>query len=178
MSKTARFLITMDCNRACKGCCNTYEPIMRHAVRIPTIEPLQGFDEIMITGGEPMLYPEMTKDIITRLWMQTNRPLKIFLYTATFHPMLKEIASMVNGIHFTLHHPYTVQDAFGFQSFQDMALNPKFDKCSFRCYIDPTIKEEIRIRPNAWKRLEVKPWIESGDCELPENNLFILDDEA
>lgn len=50
----ARVIVTMKCNRKCKGCCN------EHLGEINRVdfEDLFKYDEICITGGEPMLMSE------------------------------------------------------------------------------------------------------------------------
>ena len=149
---------------------------MKHAHHIDSLESLKLVDEIMISGGEPMLYPEFTEQVIRTLWEQGNPNRKIFLYTAFWNPMLNKLASegLVQGIHYTLHDPLTNDDIRGFEFIQGVAVSLR-DKVSFRAYIDPNIKVQIPVNPQAWSRLEIKPWIDSGECELPEDELFILD---
>ena len=171
---SARLLITLDCNRKCKGCCNTYTAIIDEAIHIDSLDALQEVDEIMISGGEPMLYPEYTYDIIRRLWDQGNPNRKIYLYIALWNPMLARMVKeeMVNGIHYTLHTPLLDSDVTGFRLIQEVSKYR--GDISFRSYIDPNIDKEVVVNPSAWDRLEIKKWIDSGECELPENNLYIL----
>ena len=51
MKKTARVIITYDCPRDCQSCCN------KHIGDVPQVkfEDLLSYEEIVITGGEPML---------------------------------------------------------------------------------------------------------------------------
>lgn len=54
MKKTARVIVTLKCNRNCPGCCNMNLPEYRE---VHTDEELLDYEEIVITGGEPMLIP-------------------------------------------------------------------------------------------------------------------------
>lgn len=55
MKKTARVIVTLACNRKCPGCCN--ETIGKVA-SIGDISVLSDYEEVVITGGEPMLNPD------------------------------------------------------------------------------------------------------------------------
>lgn len=100
MKTKLRLLFTNDCNRRCKGCCNrnwTGEPPMEL-----TIEEIKEYDEIYITGGEPMLYPVALKLLIKLIRTETN---KIFLYTALPYPKadFMTIMNKLDGATVTLH---------------------------------------------------------------------------
>jgi pyruvate-formate lyase-activating enzyme len=125
---------------------------------------LYKYDVVMLTGGEPMLYPEHMKSIIKKL-RHHNPNVQVFLYTALYTNHLKEILPMLDGIHFTLHINATQKDIEGFEKFQDLA-NRHQDK-SIRAYIDPAVTLPVKIYPWLYTRLEVKPWILEGDCPLP-----------
>ena len=95
-----RLLFTNDCNRRCAGCCNrnwTGEPAVEMS-----IAELREYDEIYITGGEPMLYPKELKKLITELRTKDN---KIFLYTALPYPKktFMALVKILDGASVTLH---------------------------------------------------------------------------
>lgn len=64
MKKTARVIVTLKCNRNCPGCCNTNLPEYRE---VHTDEELLDYEEIVITGGEPMLIPGKVLEFINRM---------------------------------------------------------------------------------------------------------------
>ena len=86
MKKTARVIVTFQCNRRCPGCCNSNLPEYR---KVHTDEELMGYQEIVITGGEPMLIPGKTLEFINRMWDKGYRG-KMYLYTS---PRFRERAS-------------------------------------------------------------------------------------
>lgn len=78
MKKTARVIVTFRCNRKCPGCCNLNLPEYR---KVHTDEELMEYQEIVITGGEPMLIPGKTLEFINRMWDKGYRG-KMYLYTS------------------------------------------------------------------------------------------------
>ncbi len=168
MNKIARLIITLDCNKKCSYCCNTPK-MLASATRINNLSALKNYDGICITGGEPMLNPNRTANIIVEL-SSYNKPL--YLYTALFHPELYTIIPFLKGIQYTLHTGCTDIDL---QSLLYMeGLIPQFPEKSYRLYIQKDIDQQIHIVPSFWDRLEIKDWIE--DCPLPKNEtLFILE---
>jgi hypothetical protein len=173
MLKTARVITTWDCNRNCDKCCNKNLP----AEPIPcTLRDLPGFDGVVLTGGEPLLYPEKLLDIVRALrtarWIDKSDQ-KIFLYTALWTPHLWDLVGKLDGIHYTLHYPASDSDLIGFEHFQNLLREYQGSEKSFRLYLEPRITEPILLYPNLWSRVEVKPWLDF--CPLPENEtLFVL----
>lgn len=51
-NRKLRLLVTADCHNACVMCCNR----QFNVDKIPVVDRWD-YDEIMITGGEPFLYP-------------------------------------------------------------------------------------------------------------------------
>jgi organic radical activating enzyme len=177
MKKTARVIITFACNRKCSYCCNNYTSIINNATHIQDLNALKDYPEICITGGEPMLNPQRTKDIISKLRDQ-NPQAVIYLYTARYHEQLSEICTLVDGIHFTLHEKSTVEDINDFIKFQNILIqrrNTDRNK-SYRLYIHHNMSNFVVLFPKVWSRVEVKEWLSEGECELPVNEtLFILE---
>jgi organic radical activating enzyme len=135
------------------------------AVKPVNMEQLSKYKSVMISGGEPLLYPKKLKALIHQL--RKNNPEQIIsLYTTLASDALIDMLWMFDRIHYTLHAPHTAQDQERFIKFQDAITNPHY---SYRLYIDPAIKDvAIPIIPNRWNRVEVKPWIDEGDCPVPD----------
>lgn len=55
MKKTARVIITSKCDRKCPGCCNSKLDYTSLAKVIGGITALKDYEEVVITGGEPMI---------------------------------------------------------------------------------------------------------------------------
>ena len=171
---TARLITTLDCNRKCHYCCNT-TTMLAQAKNIYSLAELDDYSEICITGGEPMLYPEETYNIIKEL----RRPgRKIYLYTALANNpviLFQMLSKGLDGIHYTIHYcSDDVETIIGILEFE--YLQDKFPEKSFRMYIDQEVKFPVQYTPCRWSRVESFKAIES--CPLPAHeDLFILEEK-
>lgn len=173
IKNTARLIITMDCNRGCISCCNKTDPSVKSAEHIKDLAILKDYPYICITGGEPMLNPTRTLDIIKQL-KQQNKDVIIYLYTAKHIAYLYVIIKYIDGIHYTLHYPCKFNDVTILARFQEMI---RLNRCkSYRLYIDNRVNINFLIQPDLWHRIEIKPWMK--ECSLPNNEmLFILEND-
>ena len=173
MKKIARLIITLDCSRHCDYCVNEYESTTKQMKPITKVKELAKYDEILITGGEPMLRPERTFKIVHGLRIAYPKK-KLYLYTALFHPMLFKILPYLDGMHFTLHKRSSSTDGQNFHYMQDVLSNTWNKKKSFRLYIHPEYPYSLQLWPIVWKRVEMKPWIKEEDMCLPPNEELLI----
>jgi len=172
MNSKARLIITFDCNRRCIGCCNTYVSLINQSKSIYSIDDLAKYETIIITGGEPNLYPANTYELILKI--KQRYPIKkIYLYTAYYTPDMQLYLSLIDGIHFTLHNNLSEKDIKEFYSFQ-RHMELYYKKLSLRLYIDNRITESISILPYLYSRVESKAWIPEGNCPLPEGEELLV----
>jgi len=166
--KQARVVVTFKCPRSCPGCCNTYSSIMASAKTIHNFDGLKDYDVIMLTGGEPMLFPDRTIKMADIIHKKAPNA-KIFLYTALHKSDgdLSRVLQHVDGVQFSLHAEANDKDIEEFHKFQEVAKKHVGSK-SFRLYIDSAMPKElqqkVRVNRSVWKRFEVKPW--SSEEEL------------
>ena len=169
MPKKARVILTFNCEKDCDYCCNKYTSIIDKAIPIDRKdleEELKDFHTIALTGGEPLLDLASTMAFVQRL--RYGNPYRlIYLYTAKFEIASLWLLSLIDGVHFTLHEDTTKEEIESFEIIQ-RALKEHPSR-SYRLYIHPGIKHSITIIPNVWSRIESKPWLKEGECELPED---------
>lgn len=167
--KIARVIVTWDCPRDCDLCCNKNLPAEAKPRRVAD---LKGYDQVLLTGGEPTLYPVRLLEIVRELRQQTPaEKQKVYLYTALYRPALGSLVEVTDGVHYSLHHPLHPADLEGFYRFQ--RLIGAYPGKSFRLYIEPRIRQAIEIVPSRWEKVEVKPWLDF--CPLPpDEELFYL----
>ena len=177
--KKARVMVTQVCNRKCSYCCNT--ETMMELAQAKTLDSIRGFDEVMITGGEPLLRPEDTEAILDVL-IKNNPDAKFYLYTAwcpSGHiAVLKSLLNKLDGIQYTLHTDSSDLDLERFGRIQNLIGTRRWggypSPFSARLYIVPGMWQSFELRPDYWDRIEKKPWVE--DCPLPEGEtLFTLE---
>lgn len=172
MAKTARIILTFDCNRRCVGCCNDSMDLMSQAKVISKVSDLAGYDEVIVTGGEPFLHPDSLVDFLKEVRALRPRP-RIYLYTAMYHRgALPYVLPLVNGIHYTLHAEATHKDVDAFHAFQNYA--EYFTGHSFRLYVDNRCCIPVFVKPSVWQRVEMKGWIDNGNCPLPPNETLFI----
>ncbi len=75
---TARLITTLNYNRKCHYCCNT-TTMLAQATIITDLAEIDNYSEVCITGGEPMLYPDVTYNIIKDLF-GAGMELKMLIY--------------------------------------------------------------------------------------------------
>jgi hypothetical protein len=164
--KTLRLLLFDDCTRSCSGCCNKswdLDKLERETDFAP-------YDEIMLTGGEPMLRP----DIIVRAMIQifkTNIRAKIILYTAKVDD-LKEMARVLNlldGLTATLHEEKDLADFINLNNFLLDEKNQHLQDRSYRLNIFKEVNmPEMNL--SLWQIKNNIEWI--PNCPLPINEVY------
>ena len=181
----ARVLITRECLKDCQGCCNNYNQIMKGAQYINHINELPfDLDEILITGGEPLLRPSRTFRIVKTL--AANYPdSKLYLYSAFYSPALEVMIPYLNGLHYTIHKNETAWDIELFNALQDLLTRykRKWAKKSFRLYIENGVKIVFRIKAYSWSNIRITKWLTEKELLEKQPNglplgesLYILDD--
>ena len=155
---SARLLFTNDCNRNCKGCCN--KNWIGDKPKEISFSELLEFEEIYITGGEPMLYVEKLKDLINRL-KRYNK--KVYLDTALPYPLIdfKTILQMVDGCTLTLH---SIQDYKNFKAFELDKID--YPNKSLRLNVFPKIK----MTSSVW---DIRPKVWIKDAPLPNGEVLV-----
>ncbi len=142
MKKTARVIVTYKCNRSCPGCCNTHGNTVK---KIEDIRELLGYEEIILTGGEPMLLVGKLMEFVSGLKARGYNG-KIYLYTAYWkdNRFNHEIIKMVNGITFTIHAEVNDSDIIALRTLsrQNRLADPKF---SSRLIIDSRVYDRYDL---------------------------------
>lgn len=168
-NRKLRLLVTSDCPNACPLCCNKQFDIKD----IPVVDNWN-YEEIMITGGEPLLYPNRLEKLCKAIREVTeqmgSRP-KIYLYTA--RPEWSSFERAVNyyadGIVVA---PHSVTDIKYFRQTNNNLLKYRYGKyleCSLRLKVFPEVKDALPENLKCWK-VEQAEWIEN--CPLPVGEDF------
>ncbi len=167
MKTTARVLLTLDCHRDCPYCVNKSSNIMSQARVIKSFEELTPYEEILISGGEPLLYPELIEALLKVVTHQ-----KVYLYTTLFrYKLAKDIYPRLAGIDFTVHEDDTTS-VNAMQGWQTLASHhePKNN----RLMLAPDIKRGLNIVPACWSTIIVKTWRYGDECIVPPHEDLLL----
>ena len=160
-----RLLLFEECNRKCRGCCNKDWDL----VNLPICDNYMGYDQILLTGGEPLLHPFIVAKAVAEIRQQTDT--LIYLYTAKVDELttLSNILSIVDGITVTLH---TNRDVIPFLLFNSgLRLIERLTKGkSLRLNIFHNVVHPTMPLP-LWNVKRNIIW--DKNCPLPEDEVFM-----
>lgn len=163
-----------DCGRNCKGCADTLERTKQERQEITTFAELAGFEEIIVTGGDPMVRPIETANWLDDYSMTTQRKRqRLTLYTARSPMLLRDIVwfDRVDGVTFTVHRRPTGDELDSFTSVQNIAFEK--GRTSFRLKIDERCVIELKILPAAWASIELFKWMGPEESCIPEDAVLL-----
>lgn len=179
-----RVIVTKRCNRKCKGCCNDYLGIVDKV----SFRDLFKYEEIILTGGEPMLISERVVELIHRLKFEGYQG-KIWLYTANSRRLgkywaVEMLLDEVDGITYTVHYSKKEEklriDLSDLRRLDQYFANNAFSRegKSDRLYIDSRIysQEYVDSLKYKWEEVRSLEWKENGDCPLPEGEELVFYD--
>lgn len=160
-----RLIITYDCKKSCKGCCNKSLPRQPEDVNMDYLFNYLG-DEVYITGGEPLLYPKELIKFAQIMWMLDKR---LFIYSAECSNITDwvKLIPYLAGITFTIH---TASDLKGFNALDNWLI------------FHPNIRKKLSLRLNIFKEsgyeipsksvwaVKYVEWIK--DCPIPDGEDF------
>jgi hypothetical protein len=172
----ARVIVTMKCQRHCKNCCNTGDVFLEHEV-IDDIESLLSFDEIIITGGEPMLILNEVILFINELRVIHGYSGKIYVYSALYNDALRaeylDLFKYINGIHFTIHAEATDQEVMELKQLSEIL--PRRSGLTFRLSIDERLYDRYdfsNIDLSTWSVVRKMKWL--VNCKLPADEKLLI----
>lgn len=158
-----RLLITPDCFRLCEWCNNQYWDLDS----LPVETDFKPYSLIMLTGGEPLLYPGLVKRAIKDIRDQTAAP--IYLYTAKLNDpqAIVEILYLIDGMSVTPHDQRDVED---FLVLNRMLLSlPNLPKKSLKLNLFDEGFQFGKVDLSLWI-VKNKTWIK--EKHLPKGEVF------
>jgi len=168
-----RLLLTTDCNRKCRGCCNKDYDLDS----LPTCRDYSGYKTIMITGGEPLLYPDKIKACVDVIRKQ-NEDSKIIIYTAMLddYDKLMNVLNLVDGVTLTLHTRKDIPKFNRLMQKHSWSLIKLSVTKSLRLNVFHNISVEDLALSQIWQTKAGMQWIKN--CPLPVGEVFMKYAEA
>jgi hypothetical protein len=163
--KKLRLLLFRDCNRSCEGCCNKGIDFDK----VPVIDNFDTWDEVYLTGGEPMLHPEIVRSTIGKFPITT----KLYMYTAKVDELYDTINLLkyhLEGITLTLHEPKDL-DAFIILNNEILANRAIYSFSSLRLNVFKEVVIPSYVDLSMWKVKDNMVWI--VDCPVPADEVFM-----
>jgi len=157
--KTLRLILWRDCPRACSTCpnksieCGSVKPFFFN-------EDLSGYDEIILTGGEPLMRPGLLRTVAEEIKRQTDA--KVYVYSAWDGDLsfIADTLSYVDGITLSL---YTWRDVSRIPELTELIKAKGLDTRSLRInsFLAP-----VDADPEIWK-VKYKTYLK--DCPIPDH---------
>ena len=165
MIKKLRLLLFEECNRNCEGCCNKDWDLKNLPI---APKSYYEFQQILLTGGEPLIKPEFTERVIREVINRTHA--SVYLYTAKIDDiyLVKYLLRFLNGITVTLHDN---NDASDFLKLCKNLFNNDIRDKSLRVNIFKNVNVREEQIPFYWKVKSNIEWIKN--CPLPEGEVFM-----
>ncbi len=179
MKKKLRLLVTKECLKNCEGCCNKDWDLDS----LPVVGGFSNYDEIIITGGEPLSEKQYynTKILIDYLsaWFPNT---KIILYTNKSDGVIRLLEEnkikeiKINGITLTLHDQSDVEDFDDLNNlllelFNEISIFSPLFITTFRLNIFKGVKLPKNTDLSYWEIKDNIEWMK--DCPLPEGEVFM-----
>ena len=164
--RSLRLLVTKKCLLHCKYCSNQYiQP-----TTIFDLEYIHIYSAIIITGGEPLLFPENLLKLIHNI-RSVNFNIPIYLYTSIFNPSTvnKNILTLISGITFTVHNRICFNEFQDLKKFLDEVPLEPYSK---RLHIFTDFGELTEVNLYGWN-VRFVAWKKDFECKLPENEQFM-----
>lgn len=165
--KIGRVITTYKCPKDCELCCNKNWK-GKPAVKMKESD-YKKYDMIVITGGEPLLFPGKIIDLCERI-REENKNTTIILYTAyvkKFPGVLFLIRNYLDGITVTLHDNEDVEPFIKLNNAINSPWSDIRGGFSFRLNIFKGISLPVDIDLSMWKVKSGIEWIK--DCPLPKD---------
>ena len=153
-----RLVLFEACDRSCPGCCNHDWDLKN----LPMCTDYTPYEMIMLTGGEPMLHPEIIRQAVKKIRAQTDAP--IYLYTAKVED-LDDILPILDGVTVTLHEP---GDLPAFQRFLAAARNLEGRSLRLNVFREAG---PLPLPVPGWTVKENMEWI--PNCPLPDGEVLM-----
>ena len=104
--KKMRLVVWKHCPRNCEGCCNKDYDFSK----IPMPMTYKGYDEIILTGGEPLTNPDVMAVLADKVRANADPGTRILLYTAVYSiEAHRKVLPHVDGVTITLHEQADVE---------------------------------------------------------------------
>lgn len=171
-NKKLRLLVTKECHNNCPKCCNKQYDLDS----VPVIDRFD-YDEVCITGGEPMLEPnkvaaiaKMFKNVAKCL----GKKVKVYVYTALLdHNFLRNTAraGLIDGFVVT---PHTKIDIGRFKALNYYLSDPncfvEVRDMSLRLNLFADVKEQLKDEDLSRWKIKDMEWLD--ECPVPEGEDF------
>lgn len=162
--KKLRLLLFEECNKYCKGCCNRDWDLKA----LPEVKDFHQYDEILLTGGEPMLNPYLVICVAARISRQ-NPVANIYLYTAETDnwQAILSVLHYIDGLTVTLHEQSDVDSFIVLNNLLSEINDISMKSFRLNVFKGVNFNDDLGL----WKVKDNIEWIKN--CPLPQDEVFM-----
>lgn len=144
MRKRLKLFLWEDCNRKCPNC-----PTDNIPEEEINFKGLANYDDIVLTGGEPMLKPERVHNLIMRIRIHYPEK-RIYLHTADTRDRnyIRIMMFDLDGITVTIHSQFDVDN---FNNFSNSTVESLKERVSCRLNLAPGVRLNNLYAQKHWK---------------------------
>ena len=165
-NKKLRLLVTSKCPHKCPMCCNNQFNLLD----LPVVDRLD-YNEVMITGGEPLLFPTRVTQLVNGMRHLCGATTKFYVYTSIPKALIfLHVLEAVDGIVLTPHDKNAVMSFIELNGYLLAKPELTYNK-SLRLNLFADIREQLpaSIDLSHWNVKDME-WIK--DCPVPEGEDF------
>jgi len=172
MNNSARVIVTLKCSLSCKNCANNNKELIKSAREITSPQELEGYDDIVITGGEPLSVPHIVEDIVNHLHSPDRT---IYLYTSGFSEKGALIYHKLDGITLTIHKEVIMPIWRSvLTAWESTIEEEKLEDVNNRLFIDSRLMNKLTFKPGVWDEVKLIRMLNPELCSIPENEDFFI----
>jgi len=162
--KKARLIVTYKCHKDCAWCCN--KNWRGTPARPIGVMALYSHEMVMITGGEPLLFPDKLEDLLYALKM--NSSAMRIVYTAKTNGLMA-LLPYTDGITLTLHDPEDVLPFLQMVKYNQYALS------NYRGMLRLNVFRSSGYKHNSLAQMFAHKWVDwIKDCPLPPDEELVV----
>lgn len=164
MTDKMRLILWPECDRDCPGCCNKSIDMST----VPHALDFKGYREIILTGGEPLLYPDMVRELTCGIRSIADPDTRVLLYTANYDSNAhSKTLYALDGMTITLHEQADVEPfmyLYAWMLYTKVHIGKTMRLNVFEGITHPNVSDVFSVKSGI-------RWIKN--CPLPEGEVLM-----
>jgi len=165
MKDSIRVIVTNECNLSCAYCCNNI-PEINEKFKSSTLDelPLDEYNNLCITGGEPLLNFDTVLEVLNKWFAKSIRPAYLYTNGLLYDPdKHHEFMTLFTRINIGIHDVNSVEDLH-------YHFNSSIVRFAYAEHNADGIEEKLSI----WFPKASYKSFRLNECDMPNEDWYIL----